>query len=125
MRWSGAGRGVLRALALAGWSVAGILALLLIERVGWLGVAIIGAAILMVAYRSELHEENALPVPYGNAGIQLYRAQHERNANLAPEQKLARAAERSQFGRFLYLVRTAGIALILIGLNMFLYHQLR
>lgn len=111
------------ALTLLGWIVAGFLCAALVSRVGWLGIAIIGAAVLLVALRWEIDDENALPVPYGSAGIELYVRQYERNAGLRPEEKLARAAERSSFARFLYAVRTAGIALAVLGLAMFSYHQ--
>lgn len=111
-------------LAIVGWSIAGVLCWALVGRVGWLGVAIIGLVTLLMAYRWSMDEENALPTYPGGAN-HVYRAQYERQfGRSTPEQRLADGARRAEFDRLLYLIRTIGLALLAVGFNMFVYHQL-
>ena len=45
-------------IAITGWAIAGLMALALVSRVGWLGVLILGLAVLMVALRAELDADS-------------------------------------------------------------------
>ena len=115
--WSGLAMGV----AVAMWIVAAWLVLVLVDRVGWLGIALVGAAILLVALRVEMDEENALPGrgatprPTGvsRTGTSAHGAREE----------AGRAARRSDRERLLYVARTIGIALFAVGLFMWARHQ--
>jgi len=52
------------------------------------------------------------------------RRQYEAAFEGRPEDRLARWAERVERHRLLYIARTVGIALLVVGLNMFVRHQL-
>jgi len=110
-------------LGAAGWAAAGLLAWALVSRIAWFGVALIGLAILFVAARWQIGDENALPTNPTGAG-HLYTAQYERQFTRSPEEAAARRATEAEFDRVLYVVRTIGLALLLLGVNMFIAHQL-
>jgi hypothetical protein len=111
-------------LAIIGWSVAGLLSWLLVGLVGWLGVTIIGVGTLYVAYRWSLDETNAVP-SYASGRNPLYKAQYDRQfGRFSPEQKASDRAKSAEFNRDLYLTRTIGLALSVLGLGMFIVHQL-
>jgi hypothetical protein len=102
----------------AGWAIAGLLAWALVARVGGLGVFILGVATLLVAVRAELNAD----APAWSA--HLMRRQYEEAFEAKGEARLARWAERVERHRLLYIARTVGIALALLGLNIFIRHQL-
>jgi hypothetical protein len=56
--------------------------------------------------------------------VALLRGQYEQTFGSATQDRLARWAERIERNRLLYIARTIGIATILMGLNMFILHQL-
>jgi pyridoxal/pyridoxine/pyridoxamine kinase len=103
--------------------LAGLFAAALVSRIGWLGIALIGIAILFVASRWQVDENNALPANPTGAG-HLYAAQYARQFTRSPEESAARKAAESEFNRVLYVTRTIGLALLLLGANMFIIHQL-
>ena len=105
-------------VATAGCGVAALIALLLVSLVGWLGVLIIGLAILLVAIRVELDAE----APAWS--VTLLRRQYEQTFEGTPEERPARWAARIERNKALYIARTIGLATVLIGLNMFILHQL-
>lgn len=110
-------------LGAAGWAVAALVAWALVSRIGWLGVVLIGLAILFVASHWQIDDQNALPTNPTGAG-HLYTAQYQRQFARSPEEAAARKAEEAEFNRVLYVARTIGIALLLLGANMFIAHQL-
>jgi len=110
-------------LGIAGWAVAGVLAWMLVSRVAWFGIALIGVAILFVASRWQINDQKALPTNPTGAG-HLYVAQYERQFARSPEEAASRKAYEADFNRVLYVVRTIGLALLLLGANMFIVHQL-
>jgi hypothetical protein len=116
-------RGLILSVAV-GWATAGLLAWLLVARVGPLGVAIVGLAVLLIANRAELDEHNALPVPQGDASLHLYRELAQRRSRLRPEERLADAAGRAEFFRLGYIAKTVGWSLFLLGINLFAFHGL-
>jgi hypothetical protein len=52
------------------------------------------------------------------------RRQYEHTFEGTKEERFAKWAERVERNRLLYIARTIGIATTLIGLNMFIVHQL-
>jgi hypothetical protein len=56
--------------------------------------------------------------------VALLRGQYEQTFESTTQDRLARWAERIERNRLLYIARTIGIATILMGLNMFILHQL-
>jgi hypothetical protein len=112
------------ALAAVGWSIAGLLCWFLVSRVGWLGIALIGITILFVASRAALDEDNASSnVPGGIDAV--YRAAYDRQFGYATaEEAAAVVARRQELDRFLYVARTIGLAMLALGANMFIIHQL-
>jgi hypothetical protein len=56
--------------------------------------------------------------------VALLRRQYEQTFASTTRNWLARWADRVERNRLLYIARTIGIATILIGLNMFILHQL-
>jgi hypothetical protein len=112
-------RGVAVTLALFAWGVAAILAWLLVGRIGWLGIALLGGAVLLIAVRVELYED----IP--NPRTKPYFAKRLRDsASGGEEARLRDRASLAERNRWLYVVRTIGIALGLLGANMFILHQL-
>jgi hypothetical protein len=110
-------------LGAAGWATAGLIAWALVSRIAWFGVVLIGLAILFVAAHWQIDDQNALPTnPTGAA--HLYTAQYERQFARSPEEAAARKAAEAEFNRVLYVARTIGLALLLLGVNMFIAHQL-
>jgi len=111
----------LMTVALAGWTIAGAIAWLTVQALGWFGVMLLGLAIIVVALRVELDEEFPGTGAYGSTHIM--RRQLEQQHEGAPEARAARFAERLERHRLLYIVRTVGIALALLGLNLWALHQ--
>jgi hypothetical protein len=94
------------------------MALALVSWVGWLGILIIGLIIVMVAVRVELDADSPA------WSVALLRRQYEQTFEGTVEDRFARWAARVERNKWLYIARTIGIATILIGLNMFIMHQL-
>lgn len=105
-------------VAVIGCGIAGLIALTLVAMVGWLGVLIVGLIICLVAVRAELDADAPA------VSVALLRRQYEQTFEGTKEERLAKWAERVERNRLLYIARTIGIATILIGLNMFIVHQL-
>jgi hypothetical protein len=110
-------------LGAAEWAAAGLIAWALVSRIAWFGIALIGLAVLFVASRRQIGDENALPTNPAGAG-HLYTAQYEQQFARSPEEAAARKAAEAEFNRVLYVARTIGLALLLLGGNMFIAHQL-
>ena len=106
-------------IAVLGWTAAGLLALTLINHVGWAGLALIGLGVLLVASRQEMTEDSPAPLPTTH----MLSRQYEEMMQPPPETRFARLADRLQRQRQLYVIRTFGIALVLLGGGMFLLHQ--
>ena len=58
------------------------------------------------------------------ASVALLHRQYARSFEGTAEERLAKWAQRVEHNKRLYIARTVGIATILIGLNMFILHQL-
>ena len=105
-------------VAAIGWGIAGLIALTLVAKVGWLGILLIGLVIWLVAELAELDADSPA------ASVPLLRRQYEQTFEGTKEQRFAKWAKRVERNRLLYIARTIGIATTLIGLNMFIVHQL-
>jgi hypothetical protein len=105
-------------VAAVGWGIAGLMAIALVSRVGWFGIMIIGFVIILVPLLAELDADSPA------WSVTLLRRQHEQTFEGRTEDRLARWAERVERNRLLYIARTIGIAMVLIGLNEFVLHQL-
>jgi len=114
-RWS---QYALLSIAVLGWAGAVWIAYALLVRLGWFGVLLIGLGILVPALCAELHEDSPA------ASQQLLRRQYQQTFEGTPESRLARWAAKLERHRNLYIARTLGIALTLLGLNEFILHQL-
>ena len=113
--WS---RYALLSVAVVGWAAAAWIGYILMTRLGWFGVMLIGIAILFPALCAELHDETPAASPL------LLRRRYQQTFEGNAESRLARWAERLRQHRNLYIARTIGIALTLLGLNEFIVHQL-
>lgn len=109
----------LAVIAVLGWTAAGLLALTLLAHVGWAGLALIGLGVLLVTSRLEMTEDSPAPLPTTH----MLSRQYDEMMPHQPELRLARMADRLQRQRMLYIARTFGIALLLLGGGMFLLHQ--
>jgi hypothetical protein len=105
-------------VAAIGWGIAGLMAVALVSLVGWLGILILGLVILLVALNVELDTDSAA------WSATLLRRQYEQTFEGTTEERFARWAAHVERNKWLYIARTIGIAAILIGLNMFIAHQL-
>jgi hypothetical protein len=105
-------------VVLTGWGIAALMAVTLVLLVGWLGILIIGLAICFCAAQAELDDQ--APV----ASVTLLRRQYAQTFEGTAEAWLAKWAERVEHNKRLYVAKTVGISAILIGLNMFIMHQL-
>jgi hypothetical protein len=91
---------------MAGGAVAGL---------GWLGLAVIGVLIALIATRAELGEEQ--PHLYISGGT-------DGTGRGPPGQRVAGQSARSDFARWAATARAVGIAFAVVGAVMFVRHQL-
>jgi hypothetical protein len=98
-----------------GWAVLGLVAWFTVSFLGWLGLAILGLLIALIATHAELGEDAP--------SLYVRNAAHETRRGAA-EQAVSRRAERSDFQRWSGAVRAVGIALAVVGAVMFVRHQL-
>lgn len=111
-------RRALVVVAVLGWSAAAFIAYQMVLHLAWFGVMLIGVMVIVAAQRPEMDEDAPAASAY------LLRRQYEQMFEGNAESRLARWAERLERSKWLYLVRTIGIALAVLGLNMFVQHQL-
>lgn len=111
---------LLGAVALAGFSA------LVFTQIGWLGIGIIGLFGLLISTRIDLHGGHALAeTDFGSGDVPMYARQRQaQSGEASPEQRMAKAAEREKHTRLLYLINTLFIAMALLGLGLFVIHQI-
>ena len=73
---------------------------------------------LLCAAQAELDDQSPM------ASVSLLRRQFEQSSERTAKERLANWAQRVEHNKGLYITRTVGVAAILIGLNMFIMHQL-
>jgi hypothetical protein len=105
-------------VAAVGWGIAGLLAFVLVSRVGWFRILIIGLIIILVPQLAEWDADSPA------WSVTLLRRQYEQTFDGTMENRLARWVERVERNKWRHIARTIGIAIMLIDLNMFIVHQL-
>lgn len=109
---------ILAVIAAAGWTAAGLVALVFVAHVGWVGLLVIGLIVLLASIAVDLNADHPAHLPSAH----LMARQYEKMLEGRPEERAARFAERLERRRLLYLVRTFAIALVLLGGGMTLLH---
>jgi hypothetical protein len=61
-------------LGAVGWAAAGLIAWALVSRIAWFGIALIGLAVLFIASRWQIDDQNALPTNSDRRPPPLHRA---------------------------------------------------
>lgn len=105
-------------VAAGGCGIAWAISVVLVSLVGWFGILIIGLILCLITTLAELDADSPA------MSATLLRRQYEQTFEGTTEGRLARWAQRLERNRLLYIGRTIGIAMVLIGLNMFIVHQL-
>lgn len=111
---------ILAAIAVIGWVAAGLIALTFVAHVGWIGIFIIGLIVLLAGVSVDLNADHPAHLPSAH----LMARQYERLTGGSHDERLTRFAERLERNRLLYLLRTFGIAMVMLGLGMLLLRQL-
>lgn len=109
----------LAVIAAIGWTGAGLLALTFASYVGWIGIFILGLIVLLITVSADLNADHPAHLPSAHLTAEL----HRRTTEGTREERLSRFADRIERNRGLYVARTFGIALALLGLGMFMRHQ--
>ena len=94
-------------------------------RLGWLGVGLIGLAILLISNQVELGADHPFSLDsHGSTEISLVARQIGAGLRSSPEERLAREAERTKRRRILKMVRGVGLVLTIVGFALFVKQQL-
>ncbi len=94
-------------------------------RLGWLGVGLIGLAVLLISVRVDLEADHPVSLhSHGSAEINLVARQMSERFRASPEERLALAAARAKRRRILNLVRGIGLVLTIVGFGLFVEQQL-
>jgi len=116
-----AGRGFLIGVGLLGWSAAAALALWLVSRTGFLGIALIGVAIWFICVRVESEKEGAVGHELTPT---LFAEQIKARQQMSRSERAALVAEQTAVTLWARFIRQFGIALAGIGLGGFVLYQL-
>jgi hypothetical protein len=114
-------RAILIGVAGLGWAVAAGLALLLVSRLGFFGLGLIGVGTWFVCTRLELEKEGAVGHELTPG---LFAMQIRARQGMSRSERAALRAEETLLSQVARVVRHAGIALAAIGLGGFLLYQL-
>lgn len=114
-------RAILIGVAALGWAVAAGLALWLVSRLGFLGLALIGVLIWFVCTRLELEKQGAVG---HELTPDLFAMQMRARQEMSRSERASLRAEETLLSQVARVVRHAGIALTAIGLGGFLLLQL-
>ncbi len=94
-------------------------------RLGWLGVGLIGLAILVISNWVELDADHPVSLhPHGTSEMNLAARQMSERSRASPEERLAIAAARERRRRILGVVRGVGLVLTIVGFGLFVKQQL-
>ena len=116
-----AGRGFLIGVGVLGWLAAAALALWLVWRTGFLGIALIGVAIWFICIRVELEKEGAVGHELTPT---LFAEQIKARQRMSRSERAALSAEQTALAHWAGFIRQFGIALAGIGLGGFVLYQL-
>ncbi len=108
-----------------GVAVAALLSSLLFGLLGWLGIGLLGLFGLLISLRLEMQGGYAvLDLGRGDFSANLLARQIEAREKATPAQKHEQAADDAERKKWLTVVKTVCIAMTLLGLIMFVRHQL-
>ncbi len=114
------GRMLLEGFAVAMFVAAGLAAMLLVARVGFIGVGIVGAVIWLVSVRIELNHDAPVDVV---RSPDLFASMVRERQSRPRAEKAAMRLERLLLTRSLPFFRYLGMALTAIGFGVFLAFQ--
>ncbi len=108
-----------------GLAVAALLSSLLFGLLGWLGIGLLGFFGLLISLRLEMQGGYAVPdLGRGDSSVNFLARQIEARERATPAQKLEQAANDAERKKWLTVVNTICIAMAVLGLIMFVRHQL-
>ena len=94
-------------------------------RLGWLGVGLIGLAVLLISNWVDLDADHPISLhPHGTSDIKLAARQMSERSRASPEERLALNAAREKRRRILSIVRGIGLVLTIVGFGLFVKQQL-
>jgi hypothetical protein len=115
------GREVLTGVALVGLCAMVAIAMVLVARIGFLGIAIIGVLTWFVCVRLELEKDAAV----GNVMTTgLFAQQMRAREAMTRAERAAEHEEQTSLLQSVRFFKRLGIALTVIGLGMFVLYQL-
>lgn len=113
------------------WAFGAALALIAVyaigygTRLGWLGVGLIGLAVLLISMWVDLDADHPVSLhPHGSADLNLLARRNSERFRASPEERLARVAAREKRRRILGVVRGIGLVLTIVGFGLFVKQQL-
>jgi hypothetical protein len=95
--------------------------------VGWIGIGTVGVFGLFISTTVALNSGSASVGDYiGSSDASLYTrgVQVQRSSQISPEQKMAAEAEQGKRSRTLYVINSIFLAMIALGVWMFIQHDL-
>lgn len=94
-------------------------------RLGWLGVGLIGLAVLLISSWVDLDADHPISLhPHGTSEINLAARQMSERSRASPEERLALNAAREKRRHILGVVRGVGLVLTIVGFGLFVNQQL-
>lgn len=112
---------ILALVALAGWALAGIIAVLFVGLLGFLGLGIVGLLLWLLCVRIELEREGAVGHPFATG---LFAIQQRDRPGMTRAEAAGRRQQEAADVGAMFLFRMVGIALTVIGGAGFLLLQL-
>ena len=94
-------------------------------RLGWLGVGLMGLAVLLISVRVDLEADHPGSLhAHGASEMNLAARKISERFRASPEERLALAAAREKRRRILNVVRGIGLVLTIVGFGLFVKQQL-
>lgn len=115
------GRVILIAIAVMGWSLAAALVLLLVSRLSFFGVGLIGVATWFICTRIELEKEGAVG---HELTPDLFAVQIKAQQEMSRSERAALRDEQTLITQSARFFKHLGIGLTIIGLGGFVLYQL-
>ncbi|MCW5731029.1 MAG: hypothetical protein KIT20_09745 [Alphaproteobacteria bacterium] len=114
-------RMILVLVACAGWALAGILAVLFVGLLGFLGLGIVGLLLWLLCVRIEIEREGAVGHPFATG---LFAIQQRSRQGMGRAEAAHRRQQEAADVGAMFLFRMVGMALTAIGGAGFLLLQL-
>lgn len=115
------GRVILIAIAVMGWSLAAALVLLLVSRLSFFGIGLIGVGIWFICTRMELEKEGAVG---HELTPDLFAQQIKARQEMSRSERAALRGEQTLMTQSARFFKHLGIGLTVIGLGGFVLYQL-